>query len=189
MISFPQIRIRQQFARIGMDADLPRIEQRQPKADMEIRRENPKLHMTSPRGELEIDQSRAWAALGLGGILDAMNRIYGQVREIFLMNLQRKVEQGNRLTEIHTGVNAIAENARELLFRFPEIDYYGPASSDNVDIRYTARQPEIEVEPGTLDIQVRVNRPELVLHRGKLDIYMQQYAHVEIIPPQIDLRV
>lgn len=188
-MTFPSIQIRQTFARLGMDADLARIEQRQPKATFELRQVPAQLSIESPKGELSIDQSKAWDALGRGGVMEAMNRIYGQARDVFLQNLARNVEQGNRLAAIHKGGNPIAENAMELVFTFPEFNYYGPASYDNVDVYYTAHKPIIEVNQGGVELYTEVNRPELTAHRGKLDIYMLQYANVEIIPPVIDARI
>lgn len=189
MIKIPKIQIHQQYAKLGMDADKASMEQRQPAATMDLSTTKPQLQMKSPSGELKIDQSRAWDALGCGGILEAMNRIYDQADSLFLQSLQRMVERGNRLAEIHTGVNAIAENASELFLTYPQFNYYGPASPDNVDIHYTARKPQIEVERGQVNLDVQMNRPELIFQRGKLDIYMLQHGKVEFTPPQIDLRI
>ncbi len=185
----PTIQIRQTFARLGLDADHAKMEQRQPKASIDMRQVPAALSIEQPKGQLTIDQSRAWDALGRSGILEAMTRIRSQASSVFLQNLARKVEQGNRLTQIHTGVNAIAENAKELFGTFPEFDYYGYASSDNVDIDYQVNAPIIDVNQGGVDLNVQANRPELLVQRGKLDIYMQQYASVEIIPPAIDARI
>ncbi|MDQ1911279.1 DUF6470 family protein [Paenibacillus sp. GD4] len=186
MVTFPQIQIRQQYAKLGMDADHAVIEQQQPKATYEMKRIPSQLDMKQPIGELTIDQSKAWDAYGKGGILTTMNRIYSQAESIALQGIARRVEQGNRLADIASKRNAIAENAKDLFFTFPEFDYAGPASYDNVDITYQARKPEIQVTDGRIDVNTHPNKPELSFQRGKLDMYMLQYASVEITPPAID---
>jgi len=189
MIPFPSIQIRTTNAQLGYDREPVVFEQRQPRADVQMRQVSAQQSITSPRGELTIDQSRAWDALGVGPVREAMNRIYDQAQSIFLQNLARKVEQGNRLAAIHTGGNPIADNAQELLFSFPEFDYYGYASSGNVDFRYVAHQAIIDVELGGVEMQAQANSPELYARQGNMNFYMIQYAKVEIIPPEIDIRI
>ncbi|WJH36312.1 DUF6470 family protein [Paenibacillus sp. CC-CFT747] len=186
MVSIPQLQIRQQYGRIGIDADPGRQSIEQPKAEVQIKTTPAKLDIHSPQGELEIDQSRAWDALGKGNILESMHRIYSQAHEILLQGIAHRVEYGNRLADISKPGNPIADNAEQEAYHFPEFDYYGPASMDNVDIRYTAHKPEIQVTEGRVDINVIPHKPVIEYIRGKLDIYMQQYPKVEYIPPTID---
>jgi len=189
MITFPQIQIRQQYAKIGIDADHAVVEQRQPKPTYEMKYVKPELRIEQPLGDLSIDQTKAWGAYGRDGALASSNRIYDQLQGVYLQNLARKVEQGNRLADIPSATSAIAENAKELFLTFPELNYHGAASYDNVDIRYSPRKPVIEATDGRVEVNVRVNPPELTFHRGKLDIYMMKHASVEITPPLIDVRL
>lgn len=186
----PQIQIRQQFAKLGIDADLGRYEIRQPKAEVTIQTTPPALSIESPSGELRIDQSRAWDALALGGTLQVMSRIYAQGRQAALNGIARRVDEGRQLVNIHQGGNMLADIAANAAFRkHPPLPVAGEASVDNVDFFYTAYQPQIEVQKGRVDIEVKPNRPEITYYRGKLDIYMEQYGKVTIIPPQIDWAV
>ncbi|TXK80950.1 DUF6470 family protein [Paenibacillus sp. N3.4] len=188
MSSIPQIQIRQQPALIGIDADPGTQDIRQPQAAYEMQTERPTLEMHQTQGELQIDQSRAWDALGVGPILESMSRIYSQSKEIALQGIARIVENGNRMAAIHLPGNPIAEIAKQLTFEHPEFNYYGEAAYDNVDITYTAHRVEINVTDGKVNVNVQVNPPEISYNRGKLDIYVRQYANLEIIPPQIDLK-
>lgn len=185
---FPTIQIQQQYAKIGIDADLGRYEMRQPRAELNIRTTLPSLHIESPSGELRIDQSKAWDALALGGNLQTMSRLYGQGRQAILEGIARRADEGRVLANIHQGSNAVAEIAADAAFRQrPPLPVAGEASVDNVDFSYTAHKPNITVNEGSLDIEVIPNRPEITYYRGKLDIYMLQYGKVTITPPQIDL--
>lgn len=189
MPSIPQIQIRQIPARISIDADLGRQNIRQPRATQEMVTDLPRVEIRQPQGELDIDQSKAWDALGLGNTMESMRRIASQAHNVAMQGIVRIVENGNRLAQIHLDTNPIAEIAEQLTFDFVEFDYYGPASYDNVDVYYTARKPEIMPIEGKVNVRTHPNRPEIEYHRGKLDIYMSQYPKVEIIPPQIDMKV
>lgn len=188
MASFPRIEIRQQYAKLGFDADLGQQSIRQPRATFELTTTSPKLNMQSPRGELDIDQSKAWDALGKGDALQFMSRIYARAQSLGLEGIGRIAEKGNRLAAIHLGGNPIADMAREEAFRTFPFQYYGPASYDNVDISYRANKLSIELEQGAVNLHAQMNPPEMDYIRGKLKFYMIQHGNVKITPPQIDLK-
>ncbi|WP_235885914.1 DUF6470 family protein [Paenibacillus cymbidii] len=189
MIPFPQIEIRQTPAKLGIDADLGEYSIRQPKATYEMKRIPSQLEIHSQQADMKIDQMRAWDALGLGNVLESMHRIYAQARTVALQGIERIVQDGNRMAAIHTGENAIAEIAKRWGQSRQEFDYYGPASIDNVDVEFHARKPNIVVTDGRIEVNARPNRPEIDYTRGKLDIYVLQYGKVDIMPPQIDLKL
>lgn len=190
MPEIPQIRISQQYARIGIDADLGRYEIKQPRPMFELEQTNAKMEIRQPRGELEIDQSKAWDALSRTNILEVMQRIYGQAREVAMKGIARIVEDGNRMAAIHKNkADAIPELASDVTVSFPEMEYAGEAAFDNVDVHYTPHRPEIETTRGEVKLNTRVNPPEVDYYRGKLDIYMLQFNKVEITPPAIDIKV
>jgi hypothetical protein len=188
-MSIGQIQIRQTPALIGIDADPGTQNIRQPKATFEMETERPKQEIRQPQGDLQIDQTRAWDALGVGPILEAMSRIYSQAKNVALQGVARIVENGNRMGDLRYKGNPIADMAEQLKFEHFEFDYYGEASYDNVDIHYTMHKPEITVEDGQVHLNTRVNPPEISYNRGKLDIYIRQYPKVEYTPPQIDLHI
>ena len=185
-MSIPRLLIHQEYARIGIDADLGEYEMKQPRPTFELQQTPAKQEMRQPQGDLQIDQSKAWDALALGNNLQMMSRIYSQAPQIALQGIAKIVEDGNRMAAIHLGGNPIADMGQEVTVSFPELDYAGPASYDNVDIHYTARKPEINTERGTINLNARVNKPEVEYHRGKLDIYLLQRNKVEFTPPAID---
>ncbi|MEV5029663.1 DUF6470 family protein [Paenibacillus sp. LPE1-1-1.1] len=185
-MQIPQIQIRQTPAILSIDADNGMQSLEQPQATVEMEQVRPEQHFTTTRSRLEINQDRAWDALGLGGNLETMSKIYSMASDMALRGLARIVEQGNRMADIHLGGNPIAEMARDWQRTFPEFDFSGEASYDNVDVSYTPAEVSIETTPGRVELNVQVNRPIHQYERGKLDIYMSQYSKVEIIPPQID---
>jgi len=189
MVSIPTIQIQQQWARIGIDADLGQLEQHQPEATLDFRSTLPRVDAESPKGELRIDQSKAWDALGRGGTLTTLNRIYSEAWRMGQEGIARIVERGNRMAAIHRPGNVLADLAQEGFQAFYDFEFRGPAAFDNVELEYTAHPVKFAPVEGELQGSIQKNEPYIRYHRGKLDIYMQQYPRVDIIPPQIDINV
>jgi hypothetical protein len=189
MSSIPLIRLDIQSGRIGIDVQRGQWDIRQPKADMEMHTTPLTMEIRSPQGELQIDQSSAWDALGMGSHTTFMNRIYSESKNIALQGIASIVEKGNRLAAIEKGGNPIADFATERAFEPSRMNYLGEASYDNVELDYTAHKVEIDVNPGNVDIQITPHQVEINYTPGKVSIYMQQYPKVEMIPPEIDMKV
>ncbi len=188
-MDFPRIQIKQQFAQLGIQTQAPSLQIRQPRPTFELSTTKPQLEIHSPRGELVIDQSKAWAALGVGDHLKMMDHIYSEAHRVVLEEIGRIAENGDKLADIAHGGNPIAEIARQDVINFLEFNYTTPASYDNVDIYYTAHKPEFNVQNGTVQLQSHPNMPEYQYTRGKVSYQMLQYAKLEIIPPQIDAKI
>jgi hypothetical protein len=188
-LPIPQIQIRQQNVKLGIDADLGEMNIRQPQATFELKTDSPKVDIHTERGVLYVDSSKAWDALGRGPALETMNKIYSRLHEVALQGIAKIVEDGNRLAAIHHGGNAIADIAKERGAEFFEFEFMGDASPLNVNVRYEPGKLDIQAIGGTVDLNTHPNPPEISYSRGKLDIYVMQYPKVEIIPPQIDTKV
>lgn len=185
----PILQIRQTPALIGIDADPGAYSITQPKADVNITTTSGKWDIQSFRPELTIDQSKAFAAYNGGNTLDMNKRIYSGIQQLYLQGIAMKVEQGNRIAQFFKPGNTIAEvyGTDTEPNSFPE--NRGPASYDNVDIHFETRAPIIEFRPAEVDIQVEGHRAEIEYTRGKLNIYMQQYASIQFIPPEVNVQL
>jgi len=182
----PQLQIRQEYAQLGIDADLGTQRMEQPRPTFELRQNRAQLHIRQPLGRFEIDQDRAWDALALGNNLETMSRIYSMAPEIALEGLRRRVEEGNRMADITIKSNPFAEFAKNWRRTFEEYaQIAGPASYDNVDVEYVRGNFSLEAERGAIELNARVNRPIYEYTRGKLDIGMLKYNRVEFTPPPL----
>lgn len=183
------LQIRQTPAVIGIDADPGTYSISQPKAEVNVTTTPGQLTVESTKPELTIDQSRAWAAYHGGNMLDMNKRIYSGIQQLYLQGLARKVEQGNRMAQFFRPGNTIAEvyGMDTEPNSFPETR--GPASYDNVDILIETRAPQIDFRAAKVDIQVERRNPEIEYTRGKLNIYMQQYASIQFIPPELNVQL
>lgn len=190
MPSIPQIQIKSTPAVMVVDADLGKYDMKQPRPTFELEQPPAQMEIHSPRGEMEIDQDKAWDALALTNILEVMNRIFDQTKNLVLEAIGHIVDEGNQMGDIAKNKQLmIPELAKDVTVSFPNFQYAGEASYDNVDIHYTAHKPEINVTPSGIRLTTHPNPPEVNYTRGKLDIYMQQYPRVEITPPAIDARL
>lgn len=189
MISYHGIRIEQQYAKLGIQAERSKITIKQPKATFELESTPPRFDIEQPRGRLTIDQSRAWDALGVGSNLRLMSLIYDQSHQFSLEGIARIVENGNRLAAIHLGGNPIADIAGEQAFRDLPVQTVTMATNDNVDITYEPQHPNIELVRGRVDANIRRNLPEIGYIHGKVHYDMLQKQSIKITPPQLDIRV
>ncbi|KUP23869.1 DUF6470 family protein [Paenibacillus sp. DMB5] len=183
------LQIRQTPAVIGIDADPGHYSISQPKAEVNITTTPGKLSVESTRPVLLIDQKQARAAYNGGTVLEMNGRIYSGIKQLYLQAIARRVEQGNRMSEFFKPGNSIGEvygfDTEPNSFPNP----CGPASYDNVKIRFESQAPKISYRAATVDIQATRHDPEIEYTRGKLDIYMQQYNSVEFIPPEINMQI
>lgn len=184
-----QIQIRTEPAKLQYDVGPGRYDIRQPRPTVDMRQPRADLRLEQPLGMMTVDSSRAWDALGVGGNLEMMNRIYSQLPDIARQGVAKIVERGNRLAEIHNPADPVPELAQDWHVSFPEFDTSGEASYDNVDIHYEPARPVIEASANAVEINVQVNPPIVQYERGPTNFEMAQYGKVEITPPSIDLSI
>jgi hypothetical protein len=184
----PQIQIQQQYGKLGMETVNASQDIRQPRATFEVTTTRPQVDIKSPGGELTIDQSRAFDAVGLGGTLQVLSRIYEQSVSIAIQGVADIVQKGNQMAAIQTHQNAIADIARGEAFKESPMEYRGEASYLNVSEQYIAHKPEVNVTNGEVNVNTHPNPPEITYNPGKVNIYMLQWPKIDIIPPQIDYK-
>jgi hypothetical protein len=189
MFPIPQLQYRMEHASFSIDSDFADLQIKQPRPTMEIEQVPAEMDIKQPKGTMEIDQSKAWDALGKANNLEVMLRIYSSARDVWLQGIAKRVEDGNRMWAIHEGGNPIADMGQDFRVSFPEMDFAGEPSYDNVDIHYERANPDIQVQKGGAKITSRVNPPEIDSQRGKFDFQMLSYAKIEFTPPQIDTKL
>ncbi|SFS85314.1 DUF6470 family protein [Paenibacillus sp. 453mf] len=189
MSSIPILQIRQKPALLGIDADLGQYSIRQPEADLQIKTSPATIRIDSHEPELVVDQSRAFAAITGGPHLEMTQRLYSNVKQIFLEGIAKRVEQGNRIAEFFKPGNSITEVYGKDTGEVSFAEYRGEASIDNVDVHFNITPTDIKIEKSPIEIDVQVNKPEIEYRRGKLQIYMLQYPSIQFIPPKVDQTV
>ncbi|WP_248929415.1 DUF6470 family protein [Paenibacillus hamazuiensis] len=188
-MNIPRIQIHQQFAQIGIDAELGQQSIKQPQATLDMNIELPKVQIDAEDGKLSIDQSKAFEGLGHGPFLQVMSQLYTRSANIGLQGIAKIVADGNRMAQITNPTNAFAELAKNAAFDSLEYRPLGTPSYDNVDVHYEPGPLDINLQQGSINLQTHPNRPEYHYYRGKFDVYLLQKADIDIIPPRISERI
>lgn len=184
-----RIQIETQPIRIGMETTPHEFTIEQPRGIQDIQQIPADLSIRQPRGELEIDHTRALDALGYVDTLTLSMRISAEARRLYLEGLSRTAQEGDRLAALHQGGNPIADIAWERFSHDAPMNLVGEASYDPVDVYYTARPAEIDVQVRGAETRYEPQFPRYTFTRGKLDIYVEQYPSVKITPPRVDITV
>ncbi|QHW32593.1 hypothetical protein GZH47_18415 [Paenibacillus rhizovicinus] len=186
----PMMQIESQRGLIGIETQRAQYHIQSQQADLQIETKPTQLNIHTSRAEMHINQDRTWAALTGGNPLEFMHRIYSQMPNIALQGIANIVEKWNRIGDLRTKQNPIPEIAFEAMNPGRQkIQYFGPASCDNVDISFTVNKPSVQVEEGKVDVRVQMHKPDVQYERGDVRIYMRQNPELTITPPRIDMVV
>ncbi|WP_419877942.1 DUF6470 family protein [Brevibacillus centrosporus] len=166
----PQIRMEQQFIKLGLDIQKPVQEIQQPKAELNIRQEPAIIEIHSPQGELSIDSSEAQANLDLRSPARRIrdNAEYGQQK--WLEAIAQISLEGDRLAAIENKGNPIADLAFEDsgIYEGKEIIAAGSIVGDGIEIRYDAKKPVINVTVRGYHMDPEIKKPVLNYTPGKV---------------------
>lgn len=181
-MNLPQIRIESQLAKIAMSTT-PAVQHiSQPKADLSIEQPMAEMiiHRTPPR--LTIDQSQAWADMGLKPILQLMDEFVVEGKQAAVSGMARRSQEGDELMRIENGGNPLVAQA--------ERNSQAPIYDFNIGWIPSINSVKINHEPGNLDIQwkihtrpmihVNVNKPVIDYTPGDVHIKMAQYPSLKI---------
>ncbi|HEX7055739.1 MAG TPA: DUF6470 family protein [Bacilli bacterium] len=183
-----RLSIHQVFAAIGIHSTRGEQQIRSRHGELIIRQEPAEIKMETSGGELEINADAAWAAYGKQPHLQWRNMVYSQMPRVFLQALAKIVDDGNRMADIASRRNAIADIAQEAWqHEFPQIEYVGAASYDNVEVSIAKKEISISVKPNFPQIEYRMHKPEIQFRRGGVEIYMRQKNSITITTAPYDL--
>lgn len=189
-----QLRMDQTFAHLGLNIHKPVQELEQPRADLSIRQVPARMEMRTTPPALRIDQSEAFADMGLKGRDALLQETVRLGREGAMEGITRRAEEGIRLRSIERREDAIVAIAREQTFPPPR----------SAQITFIPRYGSVKTEgiPGTLSIDWRLGgadiaaTPQKAVHRytpGKVEGYIEQMNALKIwvAPPelQVDIRL
>lgn len=184
----PFISVQSQRGKIGIHTERGQFEIRRPQPVLNVSSSRPEIIAHNRPGQLIIDNTRTWDALDGGNMEAFWSRVYSQYKQVAIDNLNRIVDEGNRMGDLRIKGNPIPEMAlNEFVEGAPDLQVYGPASLVNTSFDYIPNDPDIQFIPGEFDIQAEIHRPEINFHRGSVNIYMEQYPKVTITPPVIDI--
>lgn len=174
-----RLEVYQQHGQIAIQQELGRAEINYRHAEQQIRTDHLQVQIDVHKGGLNIDQSKAWAALGLMKTSELRQKIYTEVEQIALQAIAKYVQDANRLLAIHQPGDALVELAKQRAHaNLIPIDYTGPARYDNVAIDYQPDRLSISFTGGTVHIQANPQQPTFQYMPGHTVISMKEYPSI-----------
>lgn len=182
-----RLSIRQTYASIGMESSKAKLNIESSPGDLNIETSPAKMEIQRVPEELSVDSSRAWMALGKGNHLDWCNMIYSQMKQEFLTNVSRIVDEGNRLAQFKKPGSTIADMMSSRIKEESNIQYIGEASSDNVDIRFTPSDLDIQWQNHIAQIEYTPKRPQITFDPAAINIYIKNQNSLKMWVNSYDL--
>jgi hypothetical protein len=184
-----QIRIDQQYARIGLNIQEPFLELHTTHPKVELNTQKPELKMHSLRPKLYIDQSQCFADAGRRTPSE-FTRYYADLAwQAGLQAIGEIAAEGDMLGQIEKGIT-IADIAASKTYDMADFNMTTiPKQPPKID--WDIRPIEIEVIPGHLDLKYHPGTVEKHLQRGKVEVYIEQQNYLKISwhDPKINLTI
>jgi len=173
-----QIRIDQQFARIGLNIQEPLLKLRTTHPKIELTTQKPELKIHSPRPKLYIDQRQCFADAGRRTPSE-FTRYYADLAwQDGLQAIGEIAFEGDMLGQIEKGVT-VADIAASKMYDMADFNMTTiPKQPPKID--WDIRPVEIEVIPGRLDLKLHPGNVEKHLERGTVEVYIEQQNYLKI---------
>ncbi|MBP1931497.1 DUF6470 family protein [Ammoniphilus resinae] len=178
---FPQIRLTQTWAQIGLNQIKPSQEIEQPKAVMNLHQEPARLTIERTPGMMEIDQRQAWHDQNLKDPFTLNEENSAQARGQALEGIARRVQEGKRLAAIEQGGNPVAQIAKEnttpgpIPYNFGVMPGYG-----SVSFNFIPAEISINWEQGGAFMEPQTHKPIHEYSPGKVEMYLKQKESLAI---------
>lgn len=177
----PQIRIESQQAKIAMSSKNPVQTITQSKADQSI--EQPKAEMTIHHtpAKLSIDQSQAWAQMGLKTVFQLNRDFVQETKQDALQAVAELAMQGDELMKVEAGGNPLANQA-EQNSQLPVYEFtigWIP-SPESVNINIDPGRLTIDWNTYSPIINTRANKTTIDHTKGDVNIQLAQYNQLNI---------
>jgi len=171
----------QTYAELSIHQNHGGVRIEQPRAIMNLQTERPTIDIERQKGSMEIDQKRSWEAYGIMSPFDMTKQIHSQTIQNVHKTIAKIAQNGDRMAAIHKSTNVISELASERrIIEFPEFQYAGEASFDNVDISYVADKIKLNPKDGSVQLDVEPQRPVIERIPAEVNIQVAKYASLQI---------
>lgn len=181
MMNIPQLRIDQQFARIGIETNNATVGIQQGPAQIEIQQPNANININTKPGKLTIDQSQAFADLGQYPIGEAIRREANEGLQKVQEGSRRRRRQGDMMMKIENGgdpLKLIAKQNAPRQVRPFNIGFI--PSHGSVKIDYQPAEVEVNNQANKPIINTKETPVSQSYRRGNVDVYLQQKNYIEI---------
>lgn len=173
-----QIRIDQQYAKIGLDIQKPFLNLKTTLPAVELDIKEPRLKMESKRPVIHIDQTQCFADAGKRKPLDFAWYCADLARSEAAAGIDRIVSDGNYLSQIDIG-SSVPELAAASMDE--SVDYNLTAiPKQRPDIWFDLYPVRFELDRGIVDLQLQRGQFDSELQQGKVSAYLRQQNYIKI---------
>lgn len=179
-------------ALIGINTTPAKIEIQQPKPEISMHTEHPRVEIKNELPKVIIDQYECFADAGLKNFLDLTKEAAQLGKQAALQGIERRVNQGNQMKDIHKDFNPIAQQADYNAFElFNKQFTFGTVPKSRPKIELKEGKPHIEFREGRVDFDVKLSKPIVNYSRGSVEIYLRQKNSIDIeyVGNKIDKRI
>lgn len=181
VMNIPQLRIDQQFAKIGINVTNASVDIQQGAAQLSIQQPQAEINIRTRPGKLTIDQSQAFADLGQFPIGEAVRRDATEGFQKAKEGSKRRRHQGDMMMKIENGGDPLKAIAKQNAPR--------KAKPFNIGFIPSYGSVKIHYQPGDVEINNRANKPIIdamttpvtqSYQRGNVDVYLKQKNYIDI---------
>jgi len=177
----PQIRIDQQFARIGMSMEDAKVQMSQPEADLSIKQPPADVNIEIRPGKLSIDQSQAFHDLGQYPVKEAVRLEAEEGKKLVTEGTRRRRREGDQLMKIENGGDPIKQQAKTRMPREYRPFNIGVIPSYNsVKINYEPADVNVDIQANKPVIQSQANPVQRQVTPANFDVYLDQQNYIDI---------
>lgn len=184
--------IESQPYKIGIQTRNAKLDMKTTKPVLELKTEQAKVQIETTKPQIQIDQKQCFSESGLKGIfeLNAENAA-SSVSEMYA-SVGRIAEQGNEMTRIESGGNAIADQAYYNAYEQFNKDFnMGTMPKSRPKISLIRGTVSLSVKGGTVSGNFKKGEVESNYSAGKVEIYalQQKEFKMRFEPTKIDQKV
>lgn len=170
---------------LNVDTQPIKIEMNSQKASLNLQPIEPQIKLETeaarfeihqPKGDLQIDSTAFRDSYGIKSLQAFVHDKAQEAKSIGLEGIAEIVEEGNRMGQIGSGEDVIAEIARDS--SYPPIGELTWAPLAKPEIHYRANHPQIKYIDGSLDLKLERGHVETAFQPGKVNVSVAQYPSI-----------
>lgn len=182
-----RLSIRQTYATTAIETKQAQLSMESPQGQLEIESIPATMEVNTKAAELSVDSSRAWMALGKGNNLEWSHMVLSQMDQVFLLNVSRIVEEGNRLAKFTKQGSSIADMMAQRIQEESNVVYIGEASSLNVDLQYDPAVVNVEWNQQETRLQYTPQRPQTSYQPAVVEVYLKNKNSIQMWVSNYDI--
>lgn len=180
-MQIPQIRMQSQQAQIAIRTEASSQSIQQPNANLHIEQPKADMNMRTIPSRLTIDQSQAWEDMNMKSVFKWGKEYAQKGRQAVMEGIARVAREGDEKMAIHTGRDAIVNQAKRNANPAPaNVNITWVPSPFSVKIHYTPGKTEIQFQANKPIINAQIRKPIISHQPGDVYISLKQRNHLHI---------